>query len=797
MTTSANISVCKPNSPIRISGSTELAGNIPDWQAVVLIIGLGVFVVLMAKLFGVVRKHVFNDEDDLDTAFDAGGKVTVGLTATTIVSQWTWAATLLQSSAVASKFGISGPFWYAAGATIQILLFAMISAQLKIRAPGAKTFLQVIWARFGKKTHIVFCGFALTTNIIVTSMLMLGGVAVLTNLVRDLCVEYATMLIAVIIGTYTFIGGLGATFYVSYVNTAVLFIGLFAFMIRVFHADDDQNALGSIEKIYELLKCSNTTIEGNVENSYLTFLSFPGLIFGIINVIGNFGTVFVDQSYWQSSVAAKPKEGVWGFLLGGIIWFSVPFAFATTMGLAYIALGTNQGQPLLTMAQVDAGLVPPVVAQKLMGTAGEFLMVIILIMAVTSTGSAEVIAVTSIIIYDIYGIHLKPYRKVLDANSCVLCGRQRGRMANPRDKCVCTSKNYCQSCTTDDQQRAACTRATKPAYKCRTHGHYRSHNDYLSTLKNWGILFVSLAIVPLTLVLRGIGISLGWVYNFMGIVIGSAVIPITLAMFWQRLNAEGMVIGALVGMVTGIVSWLIKSALLPGGLRNFIANTGDQYSMLTGNIAAILTGGCLTVVVSLITNRSYDACSGTEIWENTRDIDNPLSPWTELYSKELQLSGLQTLDNRPSMAEVAATFKTAKLTAYVGALSASFVLILLWPACMVSIGVMDSSQFAQWVYTSETWAFLAGIAIIILPVVNEAMSIRTALREKSRVFAIEISPRRMAATASARPRASIEEEVGQPAQTNGDVIHQSTVSAAVARKQSSAASSESNQPVFG
>jgi Na+/proline symporter len=72
------------------------------------------------------------------------------------------------------QYGISGPFWYAAGATIQILLFAMLSAQLKIKAPGAKTFLQVIKARFGSRPHIVFCVFALLTNIIVTAMLMLG-----------------------------------------------------------------------------------------------------------------------------------------------------------------------------------------------------------------------------------------------------------------------------------------------------------------------------------------------------------------------------------------------------------------------------------------------------------------------------------------------------------------------------------------------------------------------------------------------------------------------------------------------
>ena len=57
-------------------------------------------------LYYQVRKYVYHDADNLDTAFDAGGKVSIGLTATTIVSQWTWSATLLQSSTVASKVRI-------------------------------------------------------------------------------------------------------------------------------------------------------------------------------------------------------------------------------------------------------------------------------------------------------------------------------------------------------------------------------------------------------------------------------------------------------------------------------------------------------------------------------------------------------------------------------------------------------------------------------------------------------------------------------------------------------------------
>ncbi len=52
--------------------------------------------------------------------------------------------------------------------------------------------------------------------------------------------------------------------------------------------------------------------------------SESGLIFGIINIIGNFGTVFVDQSYWQSAIAARPTATYKGYILGGLCWFAIP-----------------------------------------------------------------------------------------------------------------------------------------------------------------------------------------------------------------------------------------------------------------------------------------------------------------------------------------------------------------------------------------------------------------------------------------------------------------------------------------
>jgi Na+/proline symporter len=62
----------------------------------------------------------------------AGRSVGVGLASASIVAAWTWAATIMMSSSTGYQYGISGPFWYAAGASIQILLFAILAVHLNL-----------------------------------------------------------------------------------------------------------------------------------------------------------------------------------------------------------------------------------------------------------------------------------------------------------------------------------------------------------------------------------------------------------------------------------------------------------------------------------------------------------------------------------------------------------------------------------------------------------------------------------------------------------------------------------------
>ncbi len=45
-------------------------------------------------------------------------------------------------------------------------------------------------------------------------------------------------------------------------------------------------------------------------------------------------------------------QGVWGFILGGLTWFAIPFTLATTMGLAYLGLSSSQAGLCLISEQI-------------------------------------------------------------------------------------------------------------------------------------------------------------------------------------------------------------------------------------------------------------------------------------------------------------------------------------------------------------------------------------------------------------------------------------------------------------
>jgi Na+/proline symporter len=239
------------------------------------------------------------------------------------------------------------------------------------------------------------------TNTIVTAMLVLGGAAVLNSL-TGVNIYVAAFLIPVGVIIYTFIGGLKATFLAEYLNTVLLFTVVLVFVIAVYFANPQ---IGGVSGMFDKLTDVAVTkpVEGNFAGSYLTMASTGALVFGIINIVGNFGTVFVDQAHWQRATAAVPKSAFKGFMLGGLAWFAIPFTLATTLGLAAVAIGIP-----LTSEQKGMGLVVPTGASQVLGDLGAILLLTMLFTAATPAGSAELISVSSLVTYDIHRTYFKP-----------------------------------------------------------------------------------------------------------------------------------------------------------------------------------------------------------------------------------------------------------------------------------------------------------------------------------------------------------------------------------------------------
>lgn len=51
----------------------------------------------------------------------------------------------------------------------------------------------------------------------------------------------------------------------------------------------------------------------------------------------------------------------------------------------------------------------------------------------------------------------------------------------------------------------------------------------------------------------------------MGVVLGSAVVPIAMCVTWSKANKWGCIGGAVAGFCTGVIAWLVTTSALNGG----------------------------------------------------------------------------------------------------------------------------------------------------------------------------------------------------------------------------------------
>jgi Na+/proline symporter len=316
-------------------------------------------------------------------------------------------------------------------------------------------------------------------------------------------------------------------------------------------------------------------------------------------------------------------------------WFSIPFSLATSLGLASTALMLP-----ITSDEAGSGLVPPAVAFELLGDAGAVLILIMLFMAIVSTGSAESIAVSSLIAYDIYRQYINP-----DATG-----------------------------------------------------------EQILFVSRLVIVVFGLFMGAFSIILFEIGLNLGWVYLFMGVIIGSAVCPLWNMMTWKKASGTGAIIAAWSGLLLAITGWLSAAHVQSGSIT--IDTLGTNEVMLSGNLIAILSSGFIHYMYSVfIDPQDFDFA----------DLEKNIT------LVEQDMRGLTTEEQDPD--ELRRAERWIKRRGYV----LTLILIFIWPILSVPAGVFTKSYFAFWVLIAIAWGFGAAIVITALPLTESAEDIDTVL----------------------------------------------------------------------
>ncbi|OAX34359.1 hypothetical protein K503DRAFT_834100 [Rhizopogon vinicolor AM-OR11-026] len=646
------------------------------------VVGVGFFFAAVMLILTTLQRKFFKFSPASSEEF------TPGLVCCGIVSAWTWSATLLQSSTAAYTFGKHyfyfihkvcinsyGKAWYGVGGTIQVAMFGMVASKVKQNANGAHTFLEIVKVRFGTNAHIIFTMYAFLCILLVCGSLLLGGAATV-NALTGMNVIAACFLLPIGIAVYVIFGGLRATFICDWSHTIILFIIIYIFIFRAYGTSP---AIGSVSKLYDLLEQASieTPVVGNQGGSYLTMKSNQGLVFGAVTILSGFTGVFCDQGYWQRAIASHPESTTKAYMMGGISWFAVPWAFASCLGLSARALLNNASLlPLrspnfptypspLSPSQSSAGLAAPAAAAVLMGKGGAIAVLLVVFMAVTSAASAELIGVSSLFIY-------------------------------------------------------------------RTYYRPNATGDEIVRVSHYFICFWAIWMGCWATILHAGNIDLGWLFYVQGVILSPAVIPIGLTVSWPKLTEAGVLSGSIGGFCLGMLAWMIGCWKINGQIN--VLNLAEPYSALCSSLAGLLFSGILTVGVSLLNPADYDF-SGTRAIATLEDTnggevssghvsdrvsDTESQKERKLTSEKSSLKqpgfdvieiGLE-IDEEQHIRSLKKVFLKALI--YSSILTLIVVIIVPLPLYF-SHYVFSKKFYTFWTACSIIWAFASGTFCIILP----------------------------------------------------------------------------------
>lgn len=422
-------------------------------------------------------------------------------------------------------------------------------------------------------------------------------------------------------------------------------------------------------------------------------------MFGLVLKFGNLALVLMDTAFWQKSFAAEVRSTVPAYDLVSVVILAIPWCTGTIIGLSARAI---EKTPIwfdypntLTLKEVNSGLVMPFVLRSLLGRGATAGLLVLIFMAITSTVSSSMIAVSSIISQDFFRTYINP----------------------------------------------------------------RASDRKVLKVSHWGVVFHGLFMAGFAIMLQYAGATNNWSTYFRPIIACPGILPMILTLFWSRQTKVASILAPALGLCSGVATWLSLSYVWGGAINinTTQQQVPGLYAAIVSFFSPALYSVIISLAwpsrfdwreflrIDLIGDKSQTSSSlpsrnpsgenireapeyGGEVKQqqysqSTPDDASQLSPRIVKNSTQTPLDEVVHPFDAATIRHIKKWLRVACIYFVVNVV----VTCILWPLPLYRDYIFTQTFFSGWVTMAIIWHFGAMFAVIVYPVYDGRHAIAKAI----------------------------------------------------------------------
>ncbi|MGP6171815.1 sodium:solute symporter family protein [Microbacterium sp. A196] len=362
-----------------------------------------IVIFLMLLFFGgslYMSIRISRKRENADGYMTGGGKIGFGISAASMTATWIWASSMYASATSGYTYGISGPIHYGLWGALMILLIYPFGRRIRKVAPKAHTIAEVMFARHGRSSQLMLAGSNVLGSVIsLTSNLIAGGA--LIAMLSPFTFTQGIVAIAIGVLAYTLWSGFRASVLTDFAQVIAM-LGAVAIIVPVIFF-----AAGGPALFVEGAK-NLTPQQGDFFSSDAFFNQGAPYIAAVLAyAIGN-------QTIAQRLFAVR-EDLIKKTFITATVGYGATIIGIGMLGVIalYAGISPLSGDINNLIPQMAATYLPPILI---------CLFFVMIIGSLSSTADADMTALSSIMMADIYGQNIAG-KKNANPKTMLLVGR--------------------------------------------------------------------------------------------------------------------------------------------------------------------------------------------------------------------------------------------------------------------------------------------------------------------------------------------------------------------------------------